>query len=276
VQAGAPQFSCVATREALQVGGYYLRITRDDMGGLRYLYRRDRYVNEGLDANVTVTTTSGTYNPISLQASNGIGIGGTFSALLGGVEKITFVKTPYDSELGTSFAPITYQYSIPWATNNTVQRLTVTRVVTTPDIVFTAGDLTFPGPSPFQETLVRSGNFITYGDEVSPGAASVGAVVVTPSVISPEMVVTFNNSGQVYYNEGTQFYDQNTAIDLGFIWASFNGSTNTPIPFPNGTSLAQIEAQVLSAGQETELNTFVPVSTIITTNTTTTATSGTP
>ena len=275
VQAGAPPFSCVATREALQVGGYYLRITRDDMGGLRYLYRRDRYVNEGFDINTSITTTSGTYTPISLQGSNGIGVGGAFSALVGGVEKITFVKTPYDSELGTSFAPITYHYSIPMATNNALQSLTVTRVVTAPDIIFTAGDLTFPGPSPFQETPVRSANFITYCAEVSPGAASAGAVVVTPSVISPEMVVTFNNSGQVYYNEGTQFYDQNIAIALGFVWASFNGSTNAPIPFPNGTSLAQIEAQVLSAGQETELNTFVPVSTIITTNTTTTA-SGTP
>ena len=61
VQAGAPQFSAVATREALEVGGYYLRITRDDMGGLRYLYRHNRYVNEGFDANTTIATSAGTW-----------------------------------------------------------------------------------------------------------------------------------------------------------------------------------------------------------------------
>ncbi|MGP8198896.1 MAG: hypothetical protein ACLQU4_05270 [Limisphaerales bacterium] len=272
VQAGSPPFSAVATREALQVGGYYLRITRDDMGGLRYLYRRNRYVNEGFDINTTFTTTSGTYNPISLIASNGTGVGGTFSALVGGVEKITFVKTAYDSELGTYFAPITYHYSIPWVTNGVLQSLSVTRVVTAPDILFTAGNLTEPGPNPYQETLVRSMNApIIYGEAPQLGVGS-----VSPAVLPPELIVTFNNSGQVYYNESSTYADQASSVELGFIWASFNGSTNAPVVFPTGTSLAEIESQVLSAGSETELNTYVPVSLLAPTTNAAATTTGTP
>ncbi len=274
VQVGSPAFSCVATREALEVGGYYLRITRDDMGGLRYLYRHNRYVNEGFDANTTITTSGGTWSPINLTASNAVG--GTFSALVGGVEKITFVKTPYDSLLGTAFTPRTYHYTIPWVTNGALRSLTVTRTVTAPDIIFTAGDLTFPGPAPYQQTLARISpigtppGFITYGEAVSPGLVN-AATVVTPAVIASELVVTFNNSGQVYYNRGTQFLDQNSIIDLGFIWGSFNGSTNTPIPFPTGTSIDEIEAQVLSAGSETEIGIYNPLVSSVSTNATSVA-----
>jgi hypothetical protein len=274
-QVGSPPLSCVATREALEVGGYYLRITRDDMGGLRYLYRHDRYVNEGFDTNTTIGTSGGTWNPISLTATN---VGGVFSALVGGVEKITFVKTPYDSLLGTGFTPITNHYTIPWVTNGVLRSLSVTRTVTVPDIIFTAGDLTFPGPDNYQQTLARisptgtPAGFITYGEAPMPGAVNTTATEVTPAVITPELVVTLNNSGQVYYNEGTKFVTQGSIVDLGFIWGSFNGSTNAPIPFPTGTSIEEIEAQVLSAGPETEIGIYNPLAS--STNATTAGTSG--
>jgi len=270
-QVGSPPFSAVATREALEVGGYYLRITRDDMGGLRYLYRHNRYVNEGFDANTTIGTSGGTWSPLSLTATN---VGGVFSALVGGVEKITFVKTSYDSLLGTGFTPITYHYSIPSVTNGAVQSLSVTRTVTAPDIIFTAGDLTYPGPDPYQVTVVRyppggpgTSPFIPYGVPVSPGENT-----VEPSVLLPELVVTFNNSGQVYYNESASYADQANTLELGFIWGSFNGSTNTPIAFPTGTSLDEIEAQVLSAGQETEIGIYNPLVSSTSTNATSGAT----
>jgi hypothetical protein len=257
-QTGAP-FSCVATREALQVGGYYLRITRDDMGGLKYLYSKNRYVNEGLDGNATVSAANAaslatTYNPVIITTTNTTttATSNIFAGLFGGVEKITFVKTPYDSVLGTGYAPRTYHYTMPWVTNGALRTVSVTRTITAPDIIFTAGDLTFPGPDPYQVTLLRTGNFITYGEPVAPGGA---VSTVYPAVIAPEMVVTLNNSGQVYYNE-TGFLDQDNSLELGYIWGSFNGSTNPPIPFPTGTSLEEIEAQVLGAGPEAGLGVF--------------------
>jgi hypothetical protein len=280
VQAGFSQFSSVATRETLQLGGYYLRITRDDMGGLKYLYPHNRYVNEGFDTNELLGAISaaqaaaaaaagqGGYNPVSFVVTNGVtnvvtnllatnavtNVGGVYIALVGGVEKITFVKTPYDSQLGTYFAPITYHYTMPWVSNYVIRTLNVTRTVTAPDIIFTAGDLTFPGPDPYQETLARTSpgaNFITYGDAVSPGAVNTQATITTPSVITPELVITLNNTGQVYYNVGTEFTDQANAPDIGFIWGTFNGSTNAPIAYPTGASIGEIQNEVLSAGPET-------------------------
>jgi len=263
-QVGAPPFSCVATREALQVGGYYLRITRDDMGGLKYLYRSSRYVNEGLDTNSVAGASVGTFNPVSTTETNVAATTTAFSGLLGGVEKITFIKTPYDSVLGTSFAPLVYHYKIPWVTNGVLKTLNVTRTITQPDIIFTAGDLTFPGPAPYQVTLVRSSptgtpaGFVATGFAVSLGT---GDPLATPRVITPQLIVTLNNSGQVYYNQGKPFADQANAIGLGFIWGSFNGSTNAPVPFPTGASLDEIEAQVFTAGPETLQNgIFNPVS----------------
>ena len=279
VKVGAPPFSAVATREALQLGGYYLRITRDDMGGLRYLYRHNRYINEGLDANITVNTNASfggasPYTSISLTTTNitSNAVGGAFSGLFGGVEKITFVKTPYDSTLGTAFTPITYNYTIPWATNGTLQSLQVTRTVTAPDIIFAAGnsgDLTDPGPFPYQRTLDRTSGFLTYGFAVSAGT---GDPLATPRVITPEMVVTLNDSGQVYYNEAFSFNDQNNAVSVGFIWGSFNGSTNAPIPFPTGSSIEEIEDQVLNAGPEVEIGLYNPVGSSTSTNATASAT----
>jgi hypothetical protein len=264
-QAGAPPFSSVATRETLQVGGYYLRITRDDMGGLKYLYRSDQYVNEGLDSNSVVGASISAYNPVSTTETNTTTTTTTttgFSGLFGGVEKITFVKTPYDSVLGSGFFPKVYHYSIPWVTNGQLKNLNVTRTITQPDIIFTAGNLTFPGAPPFQETLVRSSSFLTYGFAVSVG---VGDPLSTPRVITPEMIVTLNNSGQVIYNEGltagTSFLGEANNIGLGFLWGSFNGSTNAPIPFPTGTSIEEVEGQVLSAGEEvSDIGIYNPVS----------------
>ena len=272
VQVGVPTLSAVATREALQLGGYYLRITRDDMGGLRYLYRKSRYINEGFDAETTIGASIGpSYNPLGGFATNAA-LGGTFAALVGGVEKIRFVKTAYDSELGDTFAPITYSYTMSSLTNGAAQTLTVVRTITAPDIIFTAGDLSFPTPAPYQQTVDRIGaggiNFITYGEAASPGLINTPNAI-TPAVISPELIVTFNNSGLVYYNIGTAFSDQTDAVDLGFIWGSFNGSTNAPIPFPTGTSINEIENEVLSAGPETsQVGVYDPLEEITTSTTT--------
>ncbi len=250
-RAGLPPFSAVATREGLQVGGYYLGITRDDMGGLRYLYRHTHYVNEGLDTNETVSAFASTW--VAVQSTNGTtatapvtggAVTGGFRGLLGGVEKITFVKTAYDSLLGTFYHPITYHYTIPWVTNGVLTTLGVTRTLTAPDIIFTAGELTFPGPDSYEEALVRNSGFITYGAAVSPGLG-VDANIVSPSVITPELVVTLNNSGPIYYNQ-TFNQDQANAPELGFLWGSFDGTTNAPVLFPTGSSIGQVEAQVLS------------------------------
>ena len=48
--------SAVATAEALQLGGFYLGLTRDDFGGLRYLYRQNNYNNETMPPDCYAST----------------------------------------------------------------------------------------------------------------------------------------------------------------------------------------------------------------------------
>jgi hypothetical protein len=232
------------------------------MGGLKYLYRHNRYVSEGVATNALVSVSQlSSWEPIS---TNGIVEGGgvaDFAGLLGGVEKVTFVQTPFDSLIGTTFTPRTYKYTMSTVINGAIRTLNVTRTVTTPDIIFTAGDLVEPGPDNFEIAVARNnpgGNFITYGQAVSPGTA-VDPNIITPAVLSPGLIITLNNDGQIFYNAtylggGSGFLDQDNAIGQGFIWGSFNGTTNAPIAFPNGTSIQQLESQVLNSGLSTTLS----------------------
>ena len=45
----ATSFTAVATPQGLQLGGYYLGLTRDDMGGLAFLYKKNNYALLPLD-----------------------------------------------------------------------------------------------------------------------------------------------------------------------------------------------------------------------------------
>jgi hypothetical protein len=62
--------------------------------------------------------------------------------------------------------------------------------------------------------------------------------------------VTFNKVGPLYGN----FYPTSSFIDqaeanqcINFVWGSFDGTTNPPVVYPNGTSIVNLENQVLIA-----------------------------
>ncbi|MGA2177348.1 MAG: hypothetical protein ABSH38_20425 [Verrucomicrobiota bacterium] len=262
-----PRFTAVATPEGLQLGGFYLNVTRDDMGGLKYLYRKSNYANQGLDTDATATPFSSLISSWEPAVSNApiTTVAGTFAGLVGGVEKVTFVKVPYDSVLGTAFSNRVFTYKIPWITNSTLRRLTVTRTVVAPDVLFTAADLVVNAFPPNDEAVTRSGNFIA-NNVVSAGGG------ITPSTIAAPMVITFNKVGAIYYNVNPGFLDPyNFEMYPIFIWGSFDGSTNAPVVFPVGSSIEQLEQQVLQGGAAVPAGTWNPISL---TNTTGTATGG--
>src|SRR5437899_499578 len=58
------------------------------------------------------------------------------------------------------------------------------------------------------------------------------------------MVLTFNKVGPTYINSAPNWFDESTAI-FYYQWASFDGSTNAPILYPNSASLAGLEQQSL-------------------------------
>jgi hypothetical protein len=62
-------------------------------------------------------------------------------ALRQGIEKVTFIRRDYDSLLGQFFNPVTNNYTLTAVTNNHLFPQHVQRVVSGPDILFTAAPL---------------------------------------------------------------------------------------------------------------------------------------
>jgi hypothetical protein len=263
-------FTAVATHQSLLPGGFYLGVTRDDIGGLAYLYRKNNYAYEILDSNsIAGGFSSSSWSPVSTLVTNAATNGG-LAGLFGGVEKITYVKVKYDSLLGTNFTPLLYNYTIPFITNGVLQTLHVTRTVTRPDIVFAAADLSSaPAVYPFiYNGLSRSFTFIP------SGYVSAAAGGVTASVISPQELVIFNNLSPIYIDENPSFLDEPTSTEE-IVWGSFDGSTNAPIVFPNGTSLNGLMEELFAEGAASTPGTWNPLS-ALNGNATNATTSGTP
>ena len=248
-------FTAVATKEGLNEGGYYLGLTRDDVGGLRFLYRKNNYNVEALDTeavaggavsgsweivsttNTTTTTATGTG---TAAATNNAGV-------YGGVEKIRFVKVHYNAQLSTTFTPVVYHYKIPFVTNGLLYQLQVTRTVTAPDIIISAGDLIVTGNPLTYPTVNRGLSGGTAGYVVNGVTQTSAGGNTVSSVFSPGLLITFNSVGPTVYNENPSYLDQGTIVSSNFVWSSFDGSTNPPVIFPTGsTSYAQLEDQVLN------------------------------
>jgi len=153
-----------------------------------------------------------------------------------GVDRIRFVRRDYDSLLGRFFYPVTNQYSLVALTNNTLTSQVVARTVNVPDFLLTAQDIS-PGPGAVDSpgAVARSITFDT---------ANVGPGLAGPGVIVPGTGFIYNKVGPIYENEAPFFLNE-AGQTLFFIWASFDGSTNAPIVYPNGTSIESIENQVL-------------------------------
>jgi hypothetical protein len=277
----ATTFTAVATKEAIMPGGFFLNLTRDDVGGIRYLYRKNNYAVEALDPaaaagvigsggsssggsswQVVVTTNVTATTPVTGAGTVATNLPGIY----GGVEKITFVKVHYQSLYGSNMIPVVYNYTMPYVTNGLLAQVAVTRTVTVPDIVFSAGDLisnTAP-PSYNAYGLGLLGTYVVDGTvQVSAGGN------VVSSVYSPRYQVTFNSVGPFYFNEGSveaggSFLDQYTGFYPVFWWGSFDGSTNAPVVFPTGSNISALESQILSgpgsgSGQVQGLGSWNPV-----------------
>ncbi|HEY3863685.1 MAG TPA: hypothetical protein VGO59_17555 [Verrucomicrobiae bacterium] len=262
---GAPRYTSVATGGGLQFGAYYLGMTRDDVGGLKYLYNPAHYAFQSLDSNSVVSTFTSSWMPVGTNAITGIS---NFDGLIGGAGKITFIKVAFDSLLNPGFTPITYTYSMPFVTNSKLTQVKVSRTITQPDVLFTAAFLVGAGPPLMLSDFARSGTIIptTYA---SPGGG------VTPSTIAANELITLNNVGPIYYNYDPFFLDSlNYFAYPVFNWGTFDGSTNTPIVYPQGSSLAALEAEVLQGGAPLPISPWAPVVTTSTNTTTGTGAGG--
>lgn len=155
-------------------------------------------------------------------------------ALRQGIESIRFERRDFDSLLNRFFYPVTNEYTLVSITNNTLYPQRVQRVVTIPDILITAQDMAAGPGAVGAAATARNIPFVT--DNVLPGLAG-------PGTIDGFVVFTYNKVGPIYQNAAPQ-YGEDTQVP-GLIWGSFDGSTNAPVVYPNGTTIQEIENQVL-------------------------------
>lgn len=261
------------------LGLYVNGISRDDAGGLRYLYHPSN-VNVENPPYDAVGDSAGEFAPggSSTQDNSPWGLpGGVFGGLTNatavagtantnstfifqgprpGVDKIVFKRIPRSTGTNQAFF-VRYQESIINESNGRLTRRvqTVTRVVSTPDITFVASDLDVVGnvavayaydrfPNYFNNSAIHSTSAeSTVGPgTIGPGTASQGAITVAPRMeISLSKIGLWN-----FHISDTSEEDRILGFDYsrGFAWASFDGSTNAPVIFPKGTSIKEMERRI--------------------------------
>jgi hypothetical protein len=187
--------------------------------------------------NLVIASTNFTVTVAPCEFISGTTGTNSTTGLFEGIEKIQFIRADFDSLLSQTFQPITNAYQVIGVINSRAVVQTLQRVVTQPDILFSAADLS-PGPADIntgEPAFSRNVNF----DE-----SHVGNGLAGPGVIDPSSTVTYNKVGPVFLNVGTASLSQASAI-RNFVWGSFDETTNDPVVYPNGTSIANLEAQVL-------------------------------
>ena len=163
------------------------------------------------------------------------------TGLYQGVDNIKFVRANFDSLLGQYWQPITNIYTMVLVTNSQAVVQTFQRVVTQPDILLSAND--FIGANTFNGSVSRNINFDT--GNVLPGLAG-------PGVINSPATFNYNKIGDAFRNGSLAEFGLTTNNFLSQLtqqpttaWASFDSSTNDPVVYPNGTSIQNLENQIL-------------------------------
>ena len=154
-----------------------------------------------------------------------------------GMDKMQFVRRDYDSLINRYWTPITNTWSAVSVTNNTYFRETITRVIAQPDMLFTASDSVDTGTSLWRINPVFDTNGIPAFVE---GVLDGPGTILPPGTGGAIIAYNFNKSAPIYQNFGPISMDEATAI-MGYVWGSFDGTTNAPTIYPDATSLSNYQ-----------------------------------
>ncbi len=226
----------------LSTGQFYTGLTRDDVGGLRYLLSTNHMVFDTLPATV-LPRTSGTrgspWTPVlGVGATNLAGLSNIVTAVgtnftnfvrtayRPGVDKITFQRVHV---FGTNFTPITLRYTDRFInpTNGRIVKQPVERIVLQPDILFAVRDLGTLFEFPVSAS--RTGT-LNWTNNAALNSFYTGAGLGGPGTIFPPVVITF--SDQVPYLINLEAGETDINGFTGFVWGSFDGTTRAPVVYP--------------------------------------------
>ncbi len=255
----------VATGIGLGYGFFYTGLTRDDIGGLRFVYHPNNIAVEQLLATVSSAPSGGgvvssawlPYSGISnlVAVTNLIFSSGSNTlvdvGLRGGRNKLKFQRVAFDSLLGQTFTPITNYYSdVVVSSNYTMVVQRVARGITQPDFLFVAEDLGLT-QDPISPVLTfRSGTGAWVNNDGLNGSDE-QALSQGPGVIPPAIRISFSDQLPIFANTTqSAFLDEvpgeSTATGNG-LWGYFDGSTNAPVVFPvyRNISIQQLRSEIL-------------------------------
>lgn len=192
----------------LNDGFFYQELTYDDIGGLVYLLSTNNVnyetllpsvVGAGTNANLFV---NGAWRP--------------------GVNKITFIPQPVDSQSG-AFLPTTNYFTDSYITNGALQQQQMARIISQPDFLFYAGDINQGTPSLAYVNRTGTTNWINNAAlNGNPNGAG-------PGIIQPSVRITFNKVGRQLFSSPNS---DEVADDLSQLLGTFDSSTNLPIIYP--------------------------------------------
>jgi hypothetical protein len=212
-------------------GTFFTGLTRDDVGGFRYLYRKG-LVNAYYENLVTNAAPGGggAFTPVG-GSNNMVNL-----ALRSGVDKFMFKFAKNDSVFG-NFITFTNSNQDSYYTNSHLIKQNYRRAMTAPDIIFAAGDLglTTAGTPVLTQ---RSVNLI---NNAALNTFSGTGPTAGPGTLSPTEVITFSKLGPSFINQGPSSLDQANFVQFNAVWGSFDGTTNDPVVYPIGMTIQDLE-----------------------------------
>jgi hypothetical protein len=174
-------------------------------------------------------------NPVTcLEITNATG-------LYQGVDNVKFVRADFDSIIGQYFQPITNFYTMVFVTNSQPVRQYFQRVITQPDITLSANN--FIAGNTFNGSVMRDINFDV--GNILPGLAGPGVINSRTTFNYNKIGDAFRNGPLIYFGYTTNQFLNELTQQPTLAWASFDSSTNDPVVYPNGTSIQNLENQIL-------------------------------
>jgi hypothetical protein len=196
-------------------GAFFNGLTRDDVGGLRYLYSTNNINFETLLPGISGYSVVGIIGGPTDSFVNG--------ALRPGVDKVNFFFQPFGI-YGPSpgFEGVISIFTDTFITNGNVAQQQMERFIAQPDFLFCAGDV--PGAPPIWVDRTGTTNWIN--NAALNGNPTNGG----PGVICPQARITFNKFGQFFVNNSGS--SDETVENYPLSWGTFDGSTNPPTIYP--------------------------------------------
>ncbi len=224
-------------------GNYYIGLSHDDVGGLRYLYNANRLVPEQLLGDVTggiagggvgspwrgflgITNAALLTNIFVVPNASGTNLIRT--GLRPGINKFKFKRANFDSITGNLSPFVTNQYTDTVISNSRPVLQALRRVVTVPDILFSCEDLGVAGA--FPALMART---VTAGWQnnaaLNTGGSNVGG---GPGVITPQVRIAFSNRLPYVIAIDPGDVGDDETPNSG-VWGSFDENSEVPFLYPD-------------------------------------------